>query len=202
VPFGEEDDVVMAATSFSRWCYAYSKGIDEFLGLAYHKQYGLPVVLVRLFNTVGPRQVGMYGMVLPRFVSAALKGEPITVYGDGTQTRCFCHVSDTVGALVALMNDPACAGQVYNVGGDEEVSITGLAQRVIELTGSSSKVVHIPYEQAYGQRFDDMMRRVPKLDKVRGAIGFAREFDLDQIIQSVVEDQRGRVGKSGSGPVG
>jgi len=195
VPFGEEDDVVMAATSFSRWCYAYSKGIDEFLGLAYHKQYGLPVVLVRLFNTVGPRQVGMYGMVLPRFVSAALKGEPITVYGDGTQSRCFCHVSDTVGALIALMNKPGCAGQVYNVGGDEEISMNGLARRVIELTGSSSKIVHIPYEQAYGQRFDDMMRRVPKLDKVRGAIGFEREFDLDQIIRSVIEDQKGRMEK-------
>jgi UDP-glucose 4-epimerase len=199
VPFGEEDDVVMAATSFSRWCYAYSKGIDEFLGLAYHKQYGLPVVLVRLFNTVGPRQVGMYGMVLPRFVSAALRGEPITVYGDGTQSRCFCHVSDTVGALVALMNKPECAGQVYNVGGDEEISMNGLAQRVIELTGSSSKIVHIPYEQAYGQKFDDMMRRVPKLDKVRGAIGFERKFGLDQIIRSVIEDQRGRMGRDGRG---
>jgi len=197
VPFGEEDDVVMAATSFSRWCYAYSKGIDEFLGLAYHKQYGLPVVLVRLFNTVGPRQVGMYGMVLPRFVSAALKGEPITVYGDGTQSRCFCHVADTVGALIALMNNPACAGQVYNVGGDEEITMNGLAQRVIELTGSSSKIVHIPYEQAYGQKFDDMMRRVPKLDKVRGAIGFERKFDLDQIIKSVIEDQQNRMEKKG-----
>src|SRR5690349_3590135 len=146
VPCSEDDDVVMGPTKTTRYCYAYCKGIDEFLGLAYHKQYQLPVVIVRLFNTVGPRQVGMYGMVLPRFVSAALTGEPITVYGDGTQSRCFCHVSDTVGALVALMNNPACAGQVYNVGGDEEISMNGLAQRVIELTGSSSKIVHIPYE--------------------------------------------------------
>jgi UDP-glucose 4-epimerase len=197
VPFGEDDDVVMAATSFSRWCYAYSKGIDEFLGLAYHKQFGLPVVLVRLFNTVGPRQIGMYGMVLPRFASAALRGEPLTVYGDGTQSRCFCHVSDTVGALMALMDNPACAGQVYNIGGDEEISMNALAQRVIELAGSSSKIVHISYEQAYGQKFDDMMRRVPKLDRIRAAIGFNRKYNLDQIIKSVIEDQRGRMEKRG-----
>jgi UDP-glucose 4-epimerase len=193
VPFGEEDDVVMAATSFSRWCYAYSKGIDEFLGLAYYKQYGLPVVLVRLFNTVGPRQVGMYGMVLPRFVSAALTNQPLTVYGDGTQTRCFCHVADVVEALIALMGNLKNAGQVYNLGGDEEISMNQLAQRVIELTGSSSKIVHISYEEAYGQKFDDMMRRVPKLEKIRGAIGFNRKFDTEQIIRSVIEDQRGKL---------
>ncbi|HEY7120195.1 MAG TPA: GDP-mannose 4,6-dehydratase [Tepidisphaeraceae bacterium] len=193
VPFGEDDDVVMAATAFSRWCYAYSKGIDEFLGLAYYKQYGMPVVLVRLFNTVGPRQIGMYGMVLPRFVSAALTNQPLTVYGDGTQSRCFCHVADTVGALIDLMNNPAAAGQVYNVGGDEEISMNALAQRVIDLTGSSSKIVHISYEQAYGQKFDDMMRRVPKLDKIRAAIGFNRKYNLDQIIKSVVEDQKRRL---------
>jgi UDP-glucose 4-epimerase len=197
VPFGEEDDVVMAATSFSRWCYAYSKGVDEFLGLAYHKQYKLPVVLVRLFNTVGPRQIGMYGMVLPRFASAALKNEPITVYGDGTQSRCFCHVSDTVGALVALMDKTDTAGRVFNVGGDEEISMNQLAQRVIELSGSSSKIVHIPYEQAYGHKFDDMMRRVPKLDRIRAAIGFNRKYNTDQIIQSVLEDQRQRLAKKG-----
>ena len=197
VPFGEEDDVVMAATSFSRWCYAYSKGVDEFLGLAYHKQYKLPVVLVRLFNTVGPRQIGMYGMVLPRFASAALKNEPITVYGDGTQSRCFCHVSDTVGALVALMEKTDTAGRVFNVGGDEEISMNQLAQRVIELSGSSSKIVHIPYEQAYGHKFDDMMRRVPKLDRIRAAIGFSRKYNTDQIIQSVLEDQKQRLAKKG-----
>ena len=187
----------MAATSFSRWCYAYSKGVDEFLGLAYHKQYKLPVVLVRLFNTVGPRQIGMYGMVLPRFASAALTNQPITVYGDGTQSRCFCHVSDTVGALVALMQKPDTAGRVFNVGGDEEISMNQLAQRVIELSGSSSKMVHIPYEQAYGHKFDDMMRRVPKLDRIRAAIGFSRKYNTDQIIQSVLEDQRQRLAKKG-----
>jgi UDP-glucose 4-epimerase len=193
VPFGEEDDVVMAATSYSRWCYAYSKGVDEFLGLAYFKQYRLPVILARLFNTVGPRQVGMYGMVLPRFAAAALKNEPITVYGDGTQTRCFCHVADTVDALIALMRSPSSAGKVFNVGGDEEISMNQLAQRVIQLANSSSKIVHIPYEQAYGHKFDDMMRRVPKLDRIRTAIGFRQKYNTDQIINSVIEDQKLRL---------
>jgi UDP-glucose 4-epimerase len=190
VPFAEDDDVVMAATSFSRWCYAYSKGIDEFLGLAYHRQFGLPVTLVRLFNTVGPRQVGMYGMVLPRFVAAALAGDPVTVFGDGKQSRCFCHVSDVVDAILALAALPASAGQVYNIGSDQEVSINDLAHRVIALAGSSSTVRHISYEEAYGQRFDDMIRRVPNLDKIRSAIAFAPKFDLDQIIRSVIDDQR------------
>jgi UDP-glucose 4-epimerase len=192
VPFAEDDDVVMAATSFSRWCYAYSKGIDEFLGLAYFKQYGLPVVLARLFNTVGPRQIGMYGMVLPRFAEAALGNQPLIVYGDGKQTRCFCHVADVVDALVALLATPAAAGQVFNVGGDEEISMNDLARRVIDLAGSSSTIQHISYEQAYGQKFDDMMRRVPKLDKIKSAIGFSRRFTLDQIIRAVIDDRHGR----------
>ena len=190
VPFSEEDDVVMGATRFSRWCYAYSKGIDEFLGLAYHKQYGLPVRIVRLFNTVGPRQVGMYGMVLPRFVQAALSGQALQVYGDGTQTRCFCHVRDVVGALAKLMETPAAAGDVFNLGSDQEVSMNDLAKRVIALAGSKSAIEHISYEQAYGQKFDDMARRVPRLDKIRKIIGFAPVFNLDQIIESVIEAER------------
>ena len=190
VPFAEDDDVLMGATKFSRWCYAYSKAIDEFLGLAYHKQFGLPVVLVRLFNTVGPRQVGMYGMVLPRFVSSALANRDIEVYGDGTQTRCFCHVSDVVGALVKLMQTPGAVGQVFNLGSDEEVSINDLAKRVIALAGSGSSLKHIPYEQAYGQAFDDLPRRVPNLGRIRQAIGFAPKHKLDEIIRSVIEDQR------------
>src|SRR5688572_23496789 len=189
VPFGEDDDVVMGATTFSRWCYAYSKGIDEFLGLAYHRQFGLPVTIVRLFNTVGPRQVGMYGMVLPRFVGAALKNQPLQVYGDGTQTRCFCHVSDVVDALIKLSETPGAVGQVFNLGSDEEISINDLAKRVIALAGSSSTIEHVPYDVAYGRQFDDLPRRVPKLDKVRGAIGFGRRFDLDQIIRAVIEDE-------------
>jgi UDP-glucose 4-epimerase len=188
VPFGEEDDVVMGATTFSRWCYAYSKGIDEFLGLAYHRQFGLPVTIVRLFNTVGPRQVGMYGMVLPRFVEAARSGEPLQVYGDGTQTRCFCHVSDVVDALIRLSETPAARGSVFNLGSDEEISINELAQRVISLTGSTSRIEHVPYEVAYGQRFDDLPRRVPKLGKIRAAIGFQPRFSLEQIIRAVAAE--------------
>ena len=187
VPFGEDDDVVMGATRFSRWCYAYSKGIDEFLGLAYHRQFGLPVTIVRLFNTVGPRQVGQYGMVLPRFIAAALKNEPLRVYGDGSQTRCFCHVTDVADALVRLTAGSAHAGEVFNLGSDEEISINDLAHRVIALAGSKSTVEHIPYDVAYGRSFDDLPRRVPKLDRIRAAIGFAPKWTLDEIISSVIK---------------
>jgi UDP-glucose 4-epimerase len=190
VPFSEDDDVVMGPTRHSRWCYAYAKGIDEFLGLAYYKQFGLPVTIVRLFNTVGPRQVGMYGMVLPRFVSAALANKPLQVYGDGRQTRCFCHVSDVAGALVKLAASPQAAGQVFNLGSDEEISIEALARRVIAVSGSKSVIESISYEKAYGQAFDDLARRVPKLDKIRDAIGFAPRHKLDEIIRSIVDDQR------------
>lgn len=188
VPFSEDDDVVMGSTSHTRWCYAYAKGIDEFLGLAYHRQFGLSVTIVRLFNTVGPRQVGMYGMVLPRFVSAALKGEPLEVYGDGRQSRCFCHVSDIVEALVRLMNTPEARGQVYNLGSNEEITIENLARKVIEMTGSASRIEYISYERAYGQQFDDLPRRVPDLRRIHQAIGFAPRWSLDQIIRSVIED--------------
>ncbi|HZN66811.1 MAG TPA: GDP-mannose 4,6-dehydratase [Tepidisphaeraceae bacterium] len=190
VPFSEDDDVVMGPTKTTRYCYAYCKGIDEFLGLAYHKQYGLPVTIVRLFNTVGPRQVGMYGMVLPRFVSAALSGQSLKVHGDGNQTRCFAHVSDVIIAIVLLMNTPGAVGQVFNLGGEEEVSINDLAARVVKLAGSSSPVEHVSYEQAYGHRFEDMARRVPRLDKIRSAIGFRPKHSLDEIIRSVIEDAR------------
>lgn len=190
VPFHEDDDVVVGPTKHSRWCYAYAKGIDEFLGLAYHKQFGLPATIVRLFNTVGPRQVGMYGMVLPRFVEAALKNEPLVVYGDGKQTRCFCHVDDVVAALAKLNATPSAAGNVYNVGGTDEVSMNDLAARVIALAGSKSKTEHVSYEKAYGQTFDDLPRRVPSLDKVRAAIGFAPKHSLDDIIRSVIASKR------------
>ncbi len=190
VPFSEDDDVVMGATRFSRWCYAYSKGIDEFLGLAYHRQFGLAARIVRLFNTVGPRQVGMYGMVLPRFVEAALGNRPLQVYGDGTQSRCFCHVRDVVGAMTKLMETPKSIGEVFNLGSDQEITMNDLAQRVIELAGSKSSIEHIPYEQAYGQRFDDMARRVPKLEKISKFIGFKPTHDLNQIIRSVIDDRR------------
>ncbi len=192
VPFCEDDDVVMGATRHSRWCYAYSKGIDEFLGVAYHMQYGLPVTIVRLFNTVGPRQIGMYGMVLPRFVSAALARRPLQVYGDGTQTRCFCHVRDVVDALVRLMAKKEAAGEVYNVGSNEEVSILDLARRVIQRTGSSSQIEFMTYEQAFGRSFDDMQRRVPSLKKLDSMIGFSPSMNLDEIIDSVIADQKGK----------
>jgi UDP-glucose 4-epimerase len=185
VPFSEDDDVVVGPTRSSRWCYAYSKGVDEFLGLAYHRQHGLPVVIVRLFNTVGPRQVGMYGMVLPRFVTAALKNAPLLVYGDGRQTRCFCHVSDVIDACVGLMEKPAAMGQVFNLGNDGEISIMELARRVIAGCKSSSQIEFISYDKVFGQGFDDMQRRVPKLDKIRSVIDFRPKYDLDQIIQSV-----------------
>jgi UDP-glucose 4-epimerase len=193
VPFSEDDDVVMGSTRHSRWCYAYSKGIDEFLGLAYHKQYGLPVRIVRLFNTVGPRQVGMYGMVLPRFVAAALKGDPLQVYGDGKQTRCFCHVGDVVDAILRLADAPGAVGQVFNLGSDEETSINDLASLVIRQTKSSSVIEHLTYEAAYGQKFDDMARRVPKLDKIRSVIPFSPRHKLEDIVRAVIDEKRREV---------
>ena len=187
VPFSEDDDVVMGSTRSTRWCYAYSKAIDEFLGLAYFKQFNLPVTLVRLFNTVGPRQVGMYGMVLPRFAAAAMSGKPLQVYGDGKQTRCFCHVSDVVDALVRLTADPRHVGKVYSLGSDEEISIEQLARRVITLSGSKSTIEFKTLEEAYGVKFDDMPRRVPDLTRIREAIQFRPRLNLDQIIKSVLE---------------
>jgi len=186
VPFSEDDDIVMGPTKHARWCYAYAKGIDEFLGLAYYKQFGLPVVVVRLFNTVGPRQVGMYGMVLPRFVDAALANRPLQVYGDGAQTRCFCHVSDVVDALITLPTKPEAFGQVFNVGGCEEISVEQLARRVIELSKSKSIIERLSYEEAYGQKFDDLPRRVPALAKIQAAIGFSPRISLDQIILELI----------------
>ena len=188
VPFHEDDDVVMGATTHTRWCYAYAKGVDEFLGIAYHRQFGLPVTIVRLFNTVGPRQVGMYGMVLPRFVEAAINGTPIQIYGDGKQSRCFCHVSDVADALVRLMNTPAARGQVFNLGANEEVTIEALAKRVIAVTNSSSSIEYVPYEVAYGEGFDDLPRRVPALDKIKAAINFEPKWSLDRIIESVAKE--------------
>jgi UDP-glucose 4-epimerase len=190
VPFREDDDVVMGPTLTTRYCYAYCKGIDEFLGLAYQKQFGLPVTIVRLFNTVGPRQVGRYGMVLPRFVQAALRGEPLQVHGDGRQTRCFCHVSDVVDAIVRLMATPQASGRVFNLGSEEEISIGELATRVIAACGSSSSLQHLSYEQAYGQQFEDMARRVPDLSRIRSMIGFSPRRSLDEIIASVVSAHR------------
>lgn len=188
IPFREEDDLLTGATDKHRWAYACAKTLDEFLALAHWKETRLPVVVVRLFNTVGPRQTGQYGMVVPRFVHSALKNEPITVFGDGTQQRCFGHVLDVVEGLSKLLESPQCFGQVINLGNDEEVSILGLAEKAIELTGSKSEVRYIPYEEAYGDGFEDMRRRVPGLEKARKLIGYQPTRSLENIINDVANE--------------
>jgi UDP-glucose 4-epimerase len=192
VPFREDGNLVMGATTKGRWSYACSKAIDEFLALAYWREKKLPTTIVRLFNTVGPRQTGRYGMVIPTFVKQALAGRAITVFGDGSQTRCFGYVGDVVAALIKLMDHPQAVGQVFNIGSDEEVSILELAQRVKELTGSNSEIVFVPYDEAYEEGFEDMPRRIPDITKVRDLIGFRPEIDLDGILRSVIEYQSGR----------
>jgi UDP-glucose 4-epimerase len=190
VPFSEDDDAVLGSTRFARWSYACSKAIDEFLAFAYRDQFNLPVVVVRIFNTVGPRQIGRYGMVVPRFVTSALKNEPIYIYGTGKQSRCFAHVNDVAGGLIALMECDKAAGGVYNIGSDEEVTIETLAEKIIELTASSSEKQYLSYEQAYGKPFDDMMRRVPCLDKIKAATGYTPRMSLEQTLRSVIEDMK------------
>ncbi|MCA1591756.1 MAG: GDP-mannose 4,6-dehydratase [Acidobacteria bacterium] len=192
VPFKEDGNLVMGATTKGRWSYACSKAIDEFLALAYWREKKLPTVVVRLFNTVGPRQTGQYGMVIPTFVKQALAGRPITVYGTGEQTRCFGYVGDVVGALVKLMDKDDSVGQVFNIGSDEEVSIMELAERVKSLTGSSSEIVTMPYDEAYEEGFEDMPRRVPDISKVGAAVGFRPTMKLDGILESVIEYYRSR----------
>ncbi|GAB4442930.1 MAG: SDR family NAD(P)-dependent oxidoreductase [Anaerolineae bacterium] len=192
VPFAEDDDRLLGPTTKSRWSYAASKALDEFMALAYHKEVGLPVVIFRLFNTVGPRQTGHYGMVIPRFVTWALRGAPIQVYGDGKQTRCFAAVGDVVRAIVALADATQAVGEVYNIGSAEEVTILELAERVRARSGSSSEIALIPYDQAYEAGFEDMRRRVPDTRKIRAAIGWEATTTLDEIIDQVVGYYRGR----------
>jgi UDP-glucose 4-epimerase len=189
IPFSEGDDCVMGPTTTRRWAYACAKALDEFLALAHWYQSRLPVVVVRLFNTVGPRQTGRYGMVIPRFVAQGLKGEPITVYGDGTQSRCFAHVHDVVAALARLIGHADAAGQVYNVGNDEEITILALAERIRTLTGGKSSIRKIPYGEAYTAGFEDMVRRVPDLAKIRRLIDYAPTRTLDQILADVIDEQ-------------
>ena len=186
VPFRDDGNLVMGATTKGRWSYACSKAIDEFLALAYWREKKLPTTIVRLFNTVGPRQTGRYGMVIPTFVRQALAGRPITVYGDGKQTRCFGYVGDVVGALIKLVDHPDSVGQVFNIGSTEEISIVGLAEKVKELTGSKSEIVFMPYDEAYEEGFEDMPRRVPDISKVNQLVGFQPEMKLDGILQSVI----------------
>ena len=190
VPLSEEDDRVLGPTTKSRWSYACSKAIDEFLGLAYHREYQLPVTIVRFFNTIGPRQTGRYGMVVPRFVRQALDGDPITVYGDGRQARCFTDVEDTVRATIALSLAPAAVGEVFNVGTTHEVTIGALAERVRTLASSTSPIVLVPYEEAYQPGFEDLRRRVPDIRKAARVAGYRPRVSLDETLKRVIEHLR------------
>jgi UDP-glucose 4-epimerase len=192
VPFREDGNLVMGATTKGRWSYACSKAIDEFLALAYWREKKLPTVVVRLFNTVGPRQTGQYGMVIPTFVKQALSRRPITVYGDGQQTRCFGFVGDVVEALLKLMDHDQAVGQVFNIGSNQEISILSLAERVKELTQSASDIVFVSYDEAYEEGFEDMPRRVPDISKVSALVGFRPRMNLDGILESVIDYQSGR----------
>lgn len=185
IPFREEDDLLTGSTDKHRWAYACAKTLDEFLALAHWKETRLPVVVVRLFNTVGPRQTGQYGMVVPNFIKSAISNEPLIVHGDGSQSRCFGHVLDIVEGLTKAIETPECFGQVINFGNDEEVSIKGLAEKAIAMTGSKSEIRYIPYTEAYGEGFEDMQRRVPSLDKARRLVGFEPTRKLEQIINDV-----------------
>ena len=193
LPFNEDDDLQLGPTSHSRWAYACSKALDEWLGLAYYREKGVPVILARFFNTVGPRQTGRYGMVLPNFASQALAGEPITVFGNGKQARCFGHVQDAVESILRLLATPAAVGQVFNIGNDEEVTIYGLAEQVRAAAGSRSEIVLVPYSEAYPEGFEDMHRRVPDVSKLERVIGFRPRTPLTTIIEHVVADHRARL---------
>jgi len=196
IPFGEDDDLIMGPSNKGRWSYACSKLIDEFLAIAYWKEKHVPTVIARLFNTVGPRQTGRYGMVVPNFVRQALGGQEITVYGDGSQSRCFTHVSDAVGALIGIAEHPSALGEVYNIGSANEISMLDLAKKVKDVTGSESEIKLVPYEQAYEEGFEDMMRRVPDITKVNQLIGYKPRHSLDQILASVIDYERSKMPKS------
>mgnify|MGYP001603530913 FL=1 len=195
-PLKENEDRILGSPLKSRWAYSTSKAVDEILAYTYWKEKGLPTVIVRLFNTVGPRQTGAYGMVIPRFVQQALAGEPLTVYGDGEQSRCFLHVKDAVRALMALPELPEAVGEAYNIGSQEEVTIRQLAQQIVDLTGSSSTIRFVPYDQAYEQGFEDMARRIPDISKIHRAVGFSPTMTLDDILRSVMGYYRNRPASS------
>jgi len=190
VPFCEDDDIVLGSTSLSRWSYACSKAIDEFLGLAFYQQYGLGVVIGRFFNTIGPRQTGQYGMVVPRFVHWALRDEPILIYGTGRQRRCFCYVKDVVDAVIALMDCKEAQGKVYNIGSNEEITVEGLADKIVEMTHSKSKKKFVSYEKAYGRPIEDMMRRKPSLERIKKSIGWEPKTTLDEMLQVIIENTK------------
>lgn len=190
-PFKEDDDRLLGPTTRSRWCYSESKGVDEFLALAYWKEKALPVVIFRLFNTIGVRQTGHYGMVVPRFVSQALKGEPITVYENGQQSRCFCDVTDAVRAIMGLADCPEAVGEVFNIGSTTEITILELARRVQALTKSKSEIIFVPYSKAYKEGFDDMQRRVPDIGKLTRFLGWAPKLSLDESLEGIIAFMRG-----------
>lgn len=190
IPSSEDDPITIGAPTRNRWSYAASKALDEFLAFAYWRERGLPIVVVRLFNTVGPRQSGRYGMVIPSFIRMALANEPLTVYGDGTQTRCFCHVRDVAGALVSLADEPRAVGEVFNLGNPEETTINHLAARVIALTGSFSPITYMSHDLAYGEAFQEIQRRVPNIAKIQAAIGFAPTAALDGILREIIAGLR------------
>ena len=187
VPFSETGDILFGSSTKARWGYACSKALDEFLAMAYWREHKLPVTILRFFNTVGPRQTGRYGMVLPSFVSQALSQQPITVFGDGRQSRCFTHVSDVVSAVIKLSQEPRAVGEIFNVGSDQETTIEGLARLVKELSGSDSDIVYVPYDEAYLEGFEDMPRRLPDLRKVRSLIGYQPRYELREIVTSVID---------------
>ena len=199
-PYEEDDDRVLGPTTRSRWAYAESKALDEFLALAYHKEYRIPVVITRLFNTVGPRQTGAYGMVIPRLVQQAVEGRPLTVYADGHQSRCFCDVRDVVRALTGVMLSPGAEGGIFNIGNEQEISILDLARRIIRLSGSASTIEFVPYERAYGSDFEDMRRRVPNIRRIRGLIGWEPRIPLDHTLEEVIAEFRTRAEAASSSP--
>ena len=194
IPFQEDADVVLGSTRFSRWSYACSKMIDEFLALAYYQEYGLPAIICRFFNTIGVRQTGEYGMVVPRFVRQALRNEPLEIYGTGNQSRCFCNVADVVRALTQLLDCQPALGEVVNLGSDESITIRNLADKIVSMTGSSSELRYLSYDKAYGQPFDDMLSRMPDLTKARRLIGYQPKYSLAETLQQVVDFERSCLG--------
>ncbi len=192
VPLNEDDSRIYGSTSIARWSYASSKAMDEFLALAYYRTKQLPIIIARFFNTVGPRQTGRYGMVIPRFVGQALRNEPITIFGSGEQTRNFTYVEDVVKGVVALVDAPGAVGEIFNIGSEGEVSINDLALRVKDLTGSSSRIIHVPYEDAYQEGFEDMERRVPDVGKISRLVGYKNTHSLDDILTKVIAFERTR----------
>ena len=196
VPFGEDDDTTLGSTRFTRWSYACTKMVDEYLALAYHDQFGLETIICRFFNTIGPRQSGEYGMVVPRFIQRALRNEPIEIYGTGEQIRSFCHVADVVGALTRLIECDQAVGEIINVGSDNSITISALAEKIINMTAADSELRYLTYEQVYGRPFDDLMVRAPDLSKIKRLIGYCAEFSLDDTLQEIIEFERTKLAET------